>query len=433
MEQLAARLGGVSVGCTHTGDGSLILRHCTILNPVLGRLEAGRDIIVRDGTITSISASGDSDAASGEWYDMAGLVLLPGLIDCHVHVTAFTANLATLGETSPSYATAASARIMEGMLRRGFTTVRDAGGADFGLAMAIEEGLIVGPRLFFGGSALSQTGGHGDFRQAGRRGVEAGEAFPTPAVLCDGVTEVRRASREILRTGAHHLKLMLSGGVASPTDRVESTQFAIEEIRAAVDEASAAKRYVMGHAYTAEAINRGLDSGVRSIEHGNLLDESSIERLLRYDAFLVPTLVAYRAIAEDGLAVGLPASSVAKVGRVLDSGAASLEKAYRAGVHIAYGTDLLGGLQGRQSEEFSIRGQVQPAVEVIRSATTIAASLLGHAHDLGQIAVGFLGDIVAVDEDPMRSLEVLSRPELHVKLVVKGGVVAYTTGVPHHG
>lgn len=418
------------MGSGDTGGGSIILRNCTILNPVLGGLVADRDIIIREGKIAEISFRGGAGTPSEAVYDLAGLVVLPGLIDCHVHVTAITANLATLQETSPSYATAASARMMESMLRRGFTTVRDAGGADFGLAMAVEEGLVVGPRLFFGGAALSQSGGHGDVRQPGRRVVEAEAVFPAHAVLCDGVTEVRRASRNILRTGAHHIKLMLSGGVASPTDRVDSTQFALEEIRTAVEEATAAKRYVMGHAYTAEAINRGLDAGVRSIEHGNLLDESSIERLLKYDAFLVPTLVTYRALAEEGPAMGLPAVSVAKVGNILDAGLGSLEQAYRGGVRIAYGTDLLGGMQRRQSEEFTIRGEVQPAVEVIRAATTNAASLLGRDKELGQIEVGFLGDIVAVDGNPLESLDVLAHPERYVKLVLKGGVVGYTTLSP---
>jgi len=169
--------------------------------------------------------------------------------------------------------------------------------------------------------------------------------------VCDGVAEVRRAAREELRRGAFHIKIMLSGGVASPTDRVDSTQFSVEEIRAAVEEATAANRYVMGHAYTSRAINRGLECGVRSIEHGNLMDESSIPLFLSHQAFYVPTLVTYSALAEDGRAAGLPEDSYRKVFDVLDAGLRALELADRAGVQIAFGTDLLGPMHAHQSRE----------------------------------------------------------------------------------
>lgn len=172
-------------------------------------------------------------------------------------------------------------------------------------------------------------------------------------VVCDGVSEVRRAARHQLRTGADHIKLMLSGGVASPTDRVDSTQFSDEEIRAAVEEAEAANRYALGHAYTARAINRGLKLGVRSIEHGNLLDEESVRLFREFDAFLVPTLVTYERLKAEGAAHGLPQESQDKVENVLHAGIEALRLADEGGVNIAYGSDLLGGMRGWQSHEFA--------------------------------------------------------------------------------
>jgi imidazolonepropionase-like amidohydrolase len=346
---------------------------------------------------------------------------MPGLIDCHVHVNAHSADLSGLGDESPAYVAIKAANEMRDMLHRGFTTVRDPGGADFGLHQAVSEGLIDGPRLYFGGKALSQTGGHVDMRPRGRSVRDDHQCCPDLGLVCDGVDEVRRAAREQLRTGAFHIKIMLSGGVASPTDRIDSTQFSIDEIRAIVDEAEAANRYVAGHAYTARAINRGLTAGVRSIEHGNLLDESSVDLFLEHDAFLVPTLVTYQRMAAEGAEHGLPAASIAKNPIVLDAGLHALELAHRAGVNICYGSDLLGGMRRHQLREFTIRGAVIPAADVLRSATTTAARLLNEEDRLGQIIPGALADLLVVDGDPLTDLEVLTDPEANLKLIMQDG------------
>jgi imidazolonepropionase-like amidohydrolase len=188
---------------------------------------------VEGGTIAEVGDSVTGSSAE-QVYDLRGMTLMPGLIDAHVHVTAITADLASMADWSPAYVTARARHVLLGMLHRGFTTVRDVGGADFGLAAAVEEGYLEGPRVIFGGKALSQTGGHGDWRSRGRSAYDACYCCPTLGVVCDGVAEVRRAAREEIRRGAHHVKIMLSGGVASPTDRVDSIQFSLEEIRAAV-------------------------------------------------------------------------------------------------------------------------------------------------------------------------------------------------------
>jgi imidazolonepropionase-like amidohydrolase len=379
------------------------------------------DVLVLGDRIAEVGAGLSSSRA--RVVDLRGRVVLPGLIDSHVHVTAATADLAAQAEWSPAYVSAHAVRTLKNMLGRGFTTVRDVGGADFGLAAAVEEGVIDGPRLVFGGKALSQTGGHADMRGPGRSVHADHVCSPSLGLVCDGVAEVRRAAREQLRTGASHLKLMLSGGIASPTDRIDSTQFSEEEIEAAVQEAAAAGRYVTGHAYTAQAVNRALSLGVRCIEHGNLIDDESIELFRRQGAFLVPTLSAYEFLALEGAQAGLPASQLDKLGVVLEAGLRALELAWRGQVQIAFGTDLLGSLHQYQSHEFRIRAQVQPPAEVLRSATTVGARLLRMEGEIGVVAPGASADLLVVDGNPLEDAGVLSEPAKHVKMLLTRGRV----------
>ncbi|MEV4085556.1 amidohydrolase family protein, partial [Nonomuraea fuscirosea] len=347
----------------------------------------------------------------------------PGLIDAHVHVTASTADLGRLGSMSPAYVAAHSARIMGGMLDRGFTTVRDCSGADFGLADAQAEGLIRGPRLLFCGKGLSQTGGHADLRGRGEHLNDDHPCCAGVGRVVDGADAVRAAARDELRKGADHIKVMASGGVASPTDRIDSTQFSVDELRAAVEEAEAANRYVAAHAYTARAVNRALDAGVRSIEHGNLIDDASVELFLRHDAYLVPTLVTYWALKQEGREFGLSESSWRKVDDVLDAGIVALERAARGGVRLAYGTDLLGGMHRHQNHEFRLRAEVQRPIDVLRSATIGAAELAGRAGELGTLAVGAHADLLVLDGDPLADIGVLADPAKHLRHVVQAGAV----------
>ncbi len=399
------------------------LNNASVLDAERGTLVPDRSVLVEDGRIAEIGASSEVHNAVDRTIDVRGKVLMPGLIDCHVHVTAATANFAEIEEWSPFYLAARSAKIMGGMLQRGFTTVRDAAGADFGLARAVQEGLVDGPRLIFGGRGLSQTGGHGDGRSSGRTAQEAGYSYTTGNVVCDGVPQVRRTVREEIKRGAQHIKLMLSGGVASPTDRVDSTQFSVDEIRAAVEEAEAANLYVLGHAYTSRAINRGLECGVRSIEHGNLMDASSPPLFLSHGAFYVPTLVTYSALAEHGLASGLPEVSHRKISDVLDAGLGALEMADRAGVQIAYGTDLLGAMHVFQNREFKIRAEVQSPASILRAATVTAAQLLRMAGQVGVVAPGAHADLLIVDANPLKDIGVLADPDTHIQLIMKAGEI----------
>jgi imidazolonepropionase-like amidohydrolase len=398
-----------------------VLINAAVLDPEAGELVEGQAVVVEGDRVAETGPTGTVRAGDAMVLDVRGMTVMPGLTDAHVHVTAATADLGTLEGWSPSYVTARAAGILRGMLDRGFTTVRDVAGADFGIAAAVAEGLLAGPRVLFGGKALSQTGGHGDLRGPGRVVLDQHPCCPTLTMIADGVAEVRKAAREQLRRGAYHVKVMLSGGVASPTDRIDSTQYSMEELRAVVEEARAANRYVTGHAYTAEAVNRGLEAGVGCIEHGNLMDASSIELFQRTGAYYVPTLATYAALAEEGLEHGFPADQHRKVFDVLDAGLRALELAHRAGLPIVYGTDLLGGMHRRQLTELTLRAQVQPAADVLRSATTVAARLVGLEGRIGVVAPGAFADLLVVDGNPLNRLEVLADPDRRLRLVMQAG------------
>jgi imidazolonepropionase-like amidohydrolase len=384
------------------------------------RVVVGRIREVSERPITSGSA--DS-------IDLAGRVLMPGLIDAHVHVIATTPNLGANLRLPNSLVAHRSARLMDKMLMRGFTTVRDLGGADLGLVMAVEEGLIAGPRLVICGKALSQTGGHTDYRgRFDRRPVDDyPDRLGAMGRVCDGVPEMRRAIREEIKSGAEFVKLMANGGVSSPTDPIAFLGFSREEIAAAVEEAAMAQTYVAAHLYTDEAIRRCVELGVWSVEHGNLVTEATARLMAEKGAVVVPTLVTYEALAEDGPGLGLPADSIAKIEDVRGAGLASLEIYKRAGVTMAFGSDLLGGMQARQSEEFTIRGRVLPAHEVIASATSVAAKVLKREGKIGVIAPGAFADLIVVDGDPLKDLSLLLDQGRHMPMIMKEGVVFKNT------
>ena len=371
------------------------LDNAAVLDVVAGSLLPRRRVVIAGGKIESVGPS-------------AG----------RMRPTAWTANLAMLERTAPSYTAARAGEILSAMLMRGFTTVRDGGGADYGLVQAIAEGYFKGPRVLFCGRALSQTGGHGDMRRPGEE-VVVGAAAGLGR-CCDGAAEVRRACRDEIRKGANHIKLMLSGGVTSPTDRVGNAQFSEDEIRAAVDEAAMAGLYCMGHVYTARAAKRALRCGVRSLEHCNLIDESTAELFVKHKAFMVPTLITYVALTEDDRRA--PAEQKAKLDEVKDAGQAALALAYRRGVKLAYGTDLLGAAHASQLRELALRARVQKPVDVIRSATSTAAELFCEEGQTGVVAAGARADLLVVDGDPLRDLACLQDPDRRLKAIIKGGV-----------
>lgn len=385
--------------------------------------EAGApvSVLVEGGTIREVGKAVSSGKA--KVVDLKGKTLMPGLIDAHVHVVAGVADLGRNAQLPDSLVTARSFVIMREMLMRGFTTVRDVGGADFGLKQATEEGHFPTPRLVISGKALSQTGGHADFR--GRYDDTA-----TPLTrhrlgalgrVCDGLDQVRRAAREEMKGGADFIKIMANGGCASPTDPIHFLGFSVSELEAIVEEARMAGTYVSAHVYTDEAIRRCVEAGVHSLEHCNLIEAETAKLAASKGAVAVPTLVTYDKLVSDGPKLGFPPDSVAKVDVVRSAGMNSLAIMKKAGLAMAYGSDLLGDMHKYQSEEFVIRGRALPAHEVIASATHVAAKLLRLEGKIGTIAPGAHADLIVVDGDPLKDLSLLTRQGRHMPLIMKGG------------
>lgn len=402
----------------------VLFKNCTVWDATRREPEEGCSVAVEDGTIKEVSG-GPLAFDGAQVVDAGGRTLMPGLIDCHAHVNLFEVNIARLEDAPITLMTAHAANLMRGMLDRGFTTVRDMGGADWGIAEAVEIGLLPGPKLYISGCALSQTGGHGDFRRrtAAIEPCGCSHARNFTSVVADGVPEVRRAAREELRKGANQVKVMVSGGVASPNDPIDNKQYSAEELRAIVEEADGWNTYVAAHAYTARAITHALECGVRTIEHGNLIDKKAAKLAASKGAYVVPTLVTYRAMDKAGRELGLPEVSIKKLQDVLVAGLDSVEICLAAGVKLGFGTDLLGALQEHQSLEFSIRAEAQPAHDVLASATVVNAEILGQDGDLGVVAPGARADLLVVDGNPLEDLNLLQEQGRHIPVIMKGGAL----------
>ncbi len=405
----------------------ILFRNGNLLDPLASELQGVHDVLVEGGVIREVSPTPIKVTGAQE-IDVKGKTIMPGLIDLHVHVLATQLNLSTQGVLPDALVMMRAVPIIQAMLQRGFTTVRDAGGAGWGLKCAINEGTIEGPRLFISGRAISQTGGHGDPRPRSdhlRPMSFCGCCFRAGDIgrVADGIDEVRKAVRQELQMGADQIKIMASGGVASPTDPIASWGYSEEEITAIVQEATARQTYVMAHSYTPEAISRAIRLGVRTIEHGNLIDAPTAKLMHEHGAYVVPTLITFEALSLEGEKFGLPADSIAKISEVSSAGLTSLEIYRQAGVKIGYGSDLLGPSQRLQSEEFRIRSEVIPLPEVIRSATTTAAEILNMTGKLGRLQAGAFADILIVDGDPMRDVNCLLGQGDHIPLVMKEGQI----------
>lgn len=388
------------------------------------------DVLVRNGRIKEV-APGRLRTESARVLDLKGRVLMPGLIDAHVHAYFPEVDSAKV-DRMPMTLVAHHARIMlEKSLARGFTTVRDAGGADVGLHMAVERGWIKGPRVFFCGRALSQTGGHGDKRHphelefcacaVGESGHPGFKGHRTQVV--DGVENLRLAVREELRHGAHFIKLMASGGVASPSDPIHIAQYADDEIRAVVEEVERYEKYVTAHCHPDDAIRRCIELGVHGIEHGTLISQETAELAASRGTTVVPTLSVINALGVHGDALGLPQESQRKLAEIQYEAAYAVERLKKAGAVIGFGTDLIGPLEQYQCLEFQLRKELFSPIDVLRSATTVNARILRQQNSLGRVAEGFIADLIAVDGDPTRDLSVLTDEGRNIALIMKAGEI----------
>ncbi|HWM68689.1 MAG TPA: amidohydrolase family protein [Steroidobacteraceae bacterium] len=382
----------------------------------------GVNVLVEHGRIAHVTQDKLS-APGARIIDLHGKFLMPGLIDAHFHAYGVSMDVTKFDRMPPTLLAHHGAKMLEGALMRGFTTVRDAAGADYGLHRAVEIGLIPGPRVFFAGKSLSQTGGHGDLRPS-----EHVEACPCGysgvlSVVVDGEDEVRKAAREELRQGAHQIKLHLSGGVLSPSDPLWMPQFSDAEIRAAVEEAATRRTYVMAHSHTADAAQRCVRLGIRSIEHGTLIDRQTARIVAQSECYVVPTLVVIERALEFGKLAGMSPLSLAKMQEVGQHGRQAFDYCVSEGVKIGFGTDLLGTLHPYQNAEFAIRRELTSALDVLKSATSVNAALLNRTGELGVVAPDARADLIVVDGDPLRDIHVLERGDQTIRMVMKAGVI----------
>ncbi|MGE0766810.1 MAG: amidohydrolase family protein [Hyphomicrobiaceae bacterium] len=400
----------------------ILFRNFELLDPEQDELRGGHELLVEGGQIKEVSPK-PIKAPEATVIDCGRRTLMPGLIDAHVHVTLSEVYIRQLENVPLTLMTARAIDLMRAMLDRGFTTVRDTGGADWGLKTAVDQGLVAGPRLFIAGRAIGPTGGHSDGRRRTDRGggCYCCNALSFTMEVSDGADNVRRSAREQMRQGADQIKIMMSGGVASPYDPLDSIQFSMGEVAAAVEEAHAFGRYVCAHAYTPEAISRAANGGVRTIEHGNLIDDASAKLMAEKGMFLIANLVTYYEMRDKAKTFGMSGEMLEKNDLVIDGGLRSLEICKRAGVPVAYGTDLLGQLQVAQSREFLHRSEVQTPMEIIRAATLIGAQVVRQEGKLGCVRPGAFADLIVVDGNPLNDLGLFQDRGQHLALIMKGG------------
>jgi imidazolonepropionase-like amidohydrolase len=403
----------------------ILFTNANLLLEGFAKLQASYDVLVNDNCIVSVSPT-PIEPAHATVIDVAGKTLMPGLIDAHAHITGLTLSPKNISYPGSEIVLACS-NYLRNSLMDGFTTIREAGGADYSIARLLAEGTIIGPRLFYSGRALTQTGGGADFRTPNELIDPCGHISPfsVMSVIADGVDEVRKAAREELRKGATQLKLFASGGVVFPSAaHATRYEYSEPELRAAVEEAESRGTYVMAHVYTDEGIQRCLKAGVRSIEHANFASEQTIAMMSAYGAYLDPTFISLVQRIESASETRLSNTIVTNLEHTVSRGKQVYQWAKQYSVPIAFGTDLWGPeAQKSQLRELAIRMELDSAVDVIRSATAVNAELLMQPGKLGTIAPGACADLLIVDGDPLADLHVLLDPRKNLKLIMKDGII----------
>lgn len=407
---------------------TLVLRNALLLDCTGRDPVPASSVRVDAGRIREVGIGRDLPHAGAAVIDCGGRTLMPGLSDAHVHAAIIDTNFWRLRGESPATVAFRIKEILEQTLQAGFTTIRDAFGLDWGFVQATERGYVKGPRILFTGACLSQTGGHGDWREpymvdAPLQGLNGLVAVPR---ICDSPDEMRRAAREMLRLGAHGIKLMAGGGCMSPTDEIEHTQFTIEEMAAACYEARTVGKIALAHVYTPQGIMNAVQAGVRSIEHGNFLDEESAACMRAAGAYFVPTLTTYFLISAHGPGEGIPQRMIDKINKAKERGLESLSVAQAAGLKIASGSDVLGSMQPFKSMELGLKAQVLGNHAAILSATRTNAELFGLQSEIGTVEAGKRADLIVVDGNPVDDIATLQDAE-RVRLVLRDGEIFKNT------
>jgi imidazolonepropionase-like amidohydrolase len=404
---------------------SVVFEHATLLDCSGRDPQPNARVVVEEGRIRRIGASsGPAGPRDARVIDCQGRTLMPGLLDAHVHLAMLDLDSAAEAALPPAVLALRIAGVIEATLDAGFTTVRDAGGLDWGFKEAVQLGLIRGPRIFISGAFISQTGGHGDHRaRTSRATFPAVPGLSSESILADGADAVRWAAREVLRRGADQVKVMASGGAASPTDELDHLQFSVDELAAAVEVAGAVGTYVLAHAYGPRAIQNCVKAGVRSIEHGNFLDEATADQMLAADdVFLVPTVITYELLAGREAGDGWTTDMVRKIRQGLTGAYDSLGLAYEKGLRIGSGSDVLAEMQGDKGKEIACQARVMGAMNAIIAATRTNAALLRIDREVGTVEEGKRADLIVLDADPLADPAIFADPA-HVRMVVLGGDV----------
>src|SRR6266478_6317538 len=400
-------------------------RNANVVLDGFAALQKGFDVVVKDNYIDAVSST-PIDPAGATVIDIFGKTLMPGLIDAHAHVTGLTLSPRNISYSAAEVTLAASNYLRNSLLD-GFTTIREAGGADYSIARLLAEGEIVGPRLFYSGRALTQTGGGADFRTASELTDPCGHVSPfsVMSVIADGVDELRKAAREELRRGASQIKLFASGGVVFPSEAHATLyEYSEAEISAVVEEAVSRSTYVMAHVYTDAGIRRCLKAGVRSIEHANFASEETVAMMAESGAFFDPTFISLSQRIESASETQLSSSIVNNLAQTIFRGQQVYEWAKQYNVPIAFGTDLWGpDAQKSQVREFEMRMKLDSPANIIRSATITNAELLMQKGKLGTVASGAYADLLVVEGDPLTDLRVMLDPRNRLKLIMKDGVI----------
>ncbi|ORY31764.1 hypothetical protein BCR39DRAFT_587286 [Naematelia encephala] len=400
----------------------LVFTNAKLVDVAANKIIDNVTVVVENGHFTTITTEAlDVFPANARIIDLNGLYLCPGLVDCHIHVNLTDGSLA-LGYVHPYLR---GTYTLKAMLARGFTTVRDVGGGTFAQAQAVEQWLTPGPRLFQGGAILSQTGGHGDFRKR----EEPSDSACCDAnnlgltVLVDGVAKATEEARNLMRQGAQHIKICSSGGISSPTNKVESTQFTAEEIRAITGVCKdMGGTLVTSHAYTVAAIRRAIDNGVRGIEHGNFLDRDTAKLMAETGTFYTPTLIAYSGKQRPPWNAAIPDYMQKKGLLVGEAGRTAIKIAEEEGVCICFGSDCSWGMGYLQSEEFTIRHSLLPSHRVVAQATINGAKQINDPK-VGTIASGNYGDCLVLVANPLEDCRVLDHANKGIWGVIKEGRV----------
>jgi len=388
-------------------------------------------LTVADGVVQEIGGSAAQPPRGAQVIELNGRYLLPGLMDAHIHAGNIELRTPLTAQLPAAVYVLRTCRNLETDLALGYTTVRDAAGLDPSFRAAIEQGLLKGPRLLLSITPLSQSGGSTAPRGLGPDVPQARNALGIYPEICDGPDQVRAAARRALGRGADQVKVFADGEVlaSQAADRAVPGQwkFSVEELRAAVDVATAAGTYVMAHVYGPRAIQNCLEAGVRSIEHGNLLDEETARLMAARGAYYVPTLTTYDLLVAHGREWGLDDHSLAKLAMVGTLGRRALELAYRAGVKIASGADIVGPAQDLKGRELAIKAEVLGAMGAIVSATKTNAELMNLSDRLGTVEPGKWADLIVVKGNPLQDIALFEDGRKNVLLVMKAGQIMKDT------